>query len=403
MVILASDVSTASPGYRPLVRRADVEDVAVALAVTALGQVDVWAPDVFSTNLAGPRWLIALFYTIAGLALIWRRRRPFVAFCVVAGVFAVQAILIGASEGNGALIPAVVATYSVAANGTRREAFLALALLVPMAAIRELRNPDNVDLGATANAIAWDLVIVAAWLLGMYLHTRRLYVRELADRTAHAEREKEERVATAALEERERIAREMHDILAHSISVIVVQAEAAEEMLDRRPERVRNSLQKIQRTGREALVELRRTLGALRDPGKGDLVPQPGLAAVPALAADLESAGLPVRLTINGNVDDLPPGIDLAAYRIVQEALTNALKHAGATEATVRIACEPGAVHVEVRDDGTSRPDSRSDGAGHGLVGMRERAVLYGGELDAGPVETGGFVVHARIPRRGSA
>ncbi len=380
------------------VRRSRVEDIAVALAVTALGQVDVWAPEVFNTNVVGPRWLVALCYAVAALALIWRRARPFATFCVVSGVFGLQALAIGASEGNGVLLPAMLATYSVAAHGTRREAFVSLGLLCSMAVVRELRNPDNTDLGSTADAIAWDLVVVAAWLLGMYLHTRRLYVRELAARAARAERDREERAATAALEERERIAREMHDILAHSITVMVVQAEAAEEVLDRSPDKVRSSLQKVQRTGRDALVELRRTLGTLRQPGAGARTPQPGIAAVSSLAADIESAGLLVTVTVEGEVTTLPPSVDLAAYRIVQEALTNALKHAHATRATVHIRHEASGVQVEVRDDGTSAQGTPHDGAGHGLAGMRERAVLYGGDFQAGPTDSGGYLVQARIP-----
>jgi signal transduction histidine kinase len=197
-------------------RRADVEDVAIAAAVTALGQLDVWAPHFFSTNLVGPQWLISLFYAVAGLALIWRRRHPFASYCVVAGVLAAQSLIIGTSEGNGVLIPAAVATYSVAANAPRRLALVALALVAPLAVLREWRNPDNTNVAATADAYAWYLIIVAAWLLGAYLRTRRLYVAELAARAARAERDQEERAATAAAEERGRIAREMHDILAHA-------------------------------------------------------------------------------------------------------------------------------------------------------------------------------------------
>jgi signal transduction histidine kinase len=385
-----------------IVRHADVEDVAVAVAVTALGQLDVWAPRLFSTNLVGARWEISLFYAAAGLALIWRRRHPFACYCVVAGVLAAQALIVGTSEGNGVLIPAAVATYSVAANATRRQAWVGLTLVVPLAVVREWRNPDNTTAAATADAYAWYLVIVAAWLLGAYLRTRRLYVAELARRAARAEREQEERAANAAAQERSRIAREMHDILAHSVSVMVVQAEAAEEMLDRDPTRSRPALQTIQRTGRDALVDLRRTLGMLRQTPHAALSPQPGLASMKALVAEVEQAGLPVTVTEHGQRPSLPPGLDLAAYRIVQEGLTNSLKHASATTVCVSIRYTPAAVDLEIRDDGSAPASKPPNHVGHGLLGLRERAALFGGEVQAGPAEGGGYVLRARLPLDGA-
>jgi signal transduction histidine kinase len=384
------------------VRRADREDVAVAVLVTALGQIDVWAPDVVSTNLVGPRWFIAACYAVAGLALAWRRRRPFTTLCAVVGVLGVEAAAVGASEGNGVLVPAAIAAYSVAANATRRQSFIGLALMVPVVLVRELRNPDNASLADTANSLAWNLVIVAAWLLGAYLRTRRLYVAELAERAERAEQDREARVMAAAEDERGRIAREMHDILAHSVSVMVVQAEAAEEMLDRDPARARLPMQKIQVAGREALVDLRRTLGILREPAASTLAPQPGISAVPALVAEIEEAGLPVDVTMEGERGSLAPGLDLAAYRIVQEALTNSLKHARAHRAKVTIRYTPTALHLEVCDDGRPAADVHPDGTGHGLVGMRERAALYGGDVSAGPGETGGYLVRANLPREGT-
>ena len=383
-------------------KRADLEDISVAVAVTVLGQVDVVAPGLFSTNLVGPRWQISLCYAVAGLALAWRRRRPFATFCVVAGVLAAQALVVGASEGNGVLLPAVIATYSVAANATRRKAFIALVLVVPLAGIREWRNPENVTAAATADALAWDLLIVASWLLGAYLRTRRLYVAELAARAVRAEQEREDRAAAAAAEERSRIAREMHDILAHSVSVMVVQAEAAEEMLDHDPDRARQPLQKVQRTGREALVELRRALGTLRVPPGAVPPPQPGLDVVPSLVAEVEAAGLPVVVTIEGERPALTAGVDLAAYRIVQEALTNALKHADAQQASLAIRYAPSSVQLEVRDDGRGRLGGEPNGVGHGLVGMRERVARYGGDVQAGPGEAGGYVVRATLPLDGA-
>jgi signal transduction histidine kinase len=388
-------------GYRHLVTRADLQDVAIAVAVTALGQLDVWAPNLFSTNLVGSPWVTSICYAVAGLVLIWRRRHPLASFCVIAAVLAAQAVLIGTSEGNGVLVPAAIAAYSVAAHAPRRQALLALTLVVPLAVLREWRNPDNTTPAATADAYAWYLVIVAAWLLGAYLRTRRLYVAELAARAARAEQEQETRAATAAAEERTRIAREMHDILAHSVSVMVVQAEAAEEMLDHDPARSRPALQKIQQSGREALVDLRRTLGMLRQPVNPALVPQPGMVAVPALVTEIEAAGLPVSITVDGDRVPLAPGLDLAAYRIIQEALTNSLKHAHATTAHLTIRYTASALHVEVRDNGDG-PTAPDNGTGHGLLGLRERAALYGGEVHVGPANDGGYILHAWLPLDGT-
>ena len=209
--------------------------------------------------------------------------------------------------------------------------------------------------------------------------------------------------------ERLLIARELHDVVAHGVSVMVVHAGAARRVIDERPEQARDALQTIETTGREALVELRRLVGILRADGAAPpLDPQRGLDSLGALIASVGSAGVPVELAVEGEPRPLPAGVDLAAYRIVQEALTNTIKHAGHARARVRVAYEGAALDLEIVDDGRSRePDGGRraivpPGQGHGLIGMRERVHLYGGDFEAGPRQGGGFRVRARLPLEGA-
>jgi len=234
--------------------------------------------------------------------------------------------------------------------------------------------------------------VVIGWLLGAYL-------RELRERARRAEREREERAAAAVVSERARIARELHDIVSHNVSVMVVQAEAAEEMLERdKPDRARAPVRKIEETGRAALTDMRRLLGVLREgDARPALNPQPGIANLELLLAKVREAGLPVELEVQGTPVPLSPGVDLSAYRIVQEALTNALKYAGRARARVLVRFMPGALELEVTDDGAGA-DGVGGGGGQGLVGMRERVALFGGELEAGPRLEGGYRVYARLP-----
>jgi signal transduction histidine kinase len=200
----------------------------------------------------------------------------------------------------------------------------------------------------------------------------------------------------AVAEERARIARELHDIVAHALSVMVLQIGAVRHKLPELPDEDREALEDVERTGRTALAEMRRLLGAMRDRGRGaELEPQPGLDNLGALVQRVRSAGLPVRLDVEGEPVPLPRALDLSAYRIVQEGLTNVLKHAGASHAEVVVRHRPDAVQLEVRDDG--RGPASSDGLGHGLVGIRERVKLYGGDMTAGPANGGGFVLSASL------
>jgi len=216
-----------------------------------------------------------------------------------------------------------------------------------------------------------------------------------------AEREREAEALRAVVEERTRIARELHDVVGHSVSVMTVQTSAVRRRLTPEQEAERNALLTVEQTGREALAEMRRVVGALRDPDDAPaLAPQPSLTRVDVLVAQANETGLPVDLTIEGNPVPLPAGVDLAAYRVVQEGLTNAIRHAEAQHAEVRVRYVDGHVEVEVTDDGRGAPSVRDAPAtgGHGLVGMRERVSIYGGELEAGPRLGGGFRLRARLP-----
>ena len=210
-----------------------------------------------------------------------------------------------------------------------------------------------------------------------------------AARAAAAER--------AVAEERQRIARELHDVVAHSVSVMTVQAGAVRRLLHPDQERERLALETIEATGREALTEMRRLVGLLRDQSSTpDFAPQPSMRAIDVLLGTVRESGLPVDLVVEGTAVELPPGIDLAAYRVIQEALTNALKYAGPARACVTVRWKRGELELEVANDGTSDPGG--DGGGHGLVGLRERVSLVGGKIESGPREGGGFVVKAHLP-----
>ena len=381
---------------RPLASGA-LLDLGPAVVVGALGQLDAWGPAIAGAHISGPRAAVSAFYALTATALVWRRRHPLAVIFFIAAVDLVQFISIGASAGNGTLLPGLVAGYSVGAYCDVPVAFAGVGAALAIGIAHELTNPNLPTGRDVARASAWNLSFVAAWLLGAYLRTRRLYISELRERVAQGEREREDRAREAVAQERGRIARELHDAVAHGVSVMVVQAEAAEEVLYADPAAAQRALQKIEKTGREALGELRSLVGILRDPNRdAELAPQPGLSSLDRLIAQVDEAGIPIELRIEGEQRDLPPGVDLSAYRIVQEALTNVLKHAGRASASVVLDYRNDALVVEVAD--TGRGSGSTNGQGHGLAGMRERAALLGGELDAHALDGGGFVVRAELP-----
>jgi signal transduction histidine kinase len=386
-----------------MTRRTQAVDVLIALVAAVPGQLEVWA-GVSTGKLSGPHAVLSLAYLLAALGLAFRRRAPLAATAWIAAVLTLEQLVFGGTEGFGFIIPVWGIAYFVALGEPRSRALLGLGMLLLTELVRQSRNPHNTTVAHSAaewlaGHTVWMMPIVLAWVLGAYMRTRRLYVEQLRERAERAEREHEERAAAAVASERARIARELHDVVAHSMSVIVVQAEAADEMLDRAsPDRARAPLSKIQETGRAALTDMRRMLGVLREAGSEPaLAPQPGIANLELLVAKVREAGLPVEVTVEGAAAPLPPAIDLSAFRIVQEALTNTLKYAGPARARVSVRYAPGALELEVADDGASPPSDGSAG-GHGLVGMRERVALFGGHLDAGPAPDGGFVVRARLP-----
>jgi signal transduction histidine kinase len=385
-------------------RRQQALDVAVAAAVGVGCTLEVWAPKVFgSTHMTGPRAAVYVSYLFAVVALAFRRRYPLGSALAVSIALSVEWLAFGAPEGFGVFTTLLIAGYSVAAHENRRRALAGLGALAATGLIWSLRDPVDKNLHDHIGSAVWLSPMVIAWLLGAYLRTRRLYVAELSERADRAEREREERAEAAVASERARIARELHDIVAHSVSVMVVQAEAADEMLDRdRPDRARAPVWKIQETGRAALTDMRRMLGILREvDARPALMPQPGIANLELLLAKVRESGLPVELEVAGEPEPLPPGVDLSAYRIVQEALTNTLKHAGPAHVRVVVRYGVGVLELEVADDGPGAANG-SEG-GHGLVGMRERVALFGGELDAGPAPGGGYAVRARLPLKEGA
>jgi signal transduction histidine kinase len=260
----------------------------------------------------------------------------------------------------------------------------------------------------TTDSVTWATVFIVALvtaaplMLGREVYERRRYVSELEARTEHLERDRLERAERAVREERSRIARELHDVVAHEMTVMTVQAAAARRVLDKRPAEAAEALAAIESAGHQALTEMRRLLGVLRtDDAAGDLAPQPGIERLGLLVEQMRDAGLAVDLTITGLARDVPAGIDVNAFRIVQEALTNTLKHGGPkARATVRLAFGSDQLSIEVEDDGRGAAEALTDtnGTGQGLVGMRERVALLRGELSAGPRAGGGYRVRARLP-----
>ena len=345
---------------------------------------------------AGAPLLEAVLVAAIALPLLARRRAPLlVLVLVIAAGYAGYAT---GPDVGGALqgwIVLNVALYSVAAHCSRRRALVGAAIVASFVLLFQI--PRLVEGGRLEDVVGEWVSLGGVWLLGRWVRQRRRRTDDLEQHAADLEADREALAREAVAEERARIAREMHDSVAHSVSVMVLQAGAAEQVLGASPERARESLQTIQDTGREAIVELRRMLGLLRDPVEdASLAPQPSVARLDSLVGQVRAAGLPVELTVEGQPRRLPPGVDRSAYRIVQEGLTNTLKHAGPARASVTVRYGDHALELEVLDDG--RGAEGANGGGFGLVGMRERAALYGGELDAGARPGGGYALRARLP-----
>ena len=344
-----------------------------------------------------PWWGSAL---IAGqtLPLALRRRAP-VPVWAIAGIFTA---IYGASNLDDPPIffGGLVALYTVASLSSRRTSYVAAAITAVSIAVSVAASGDTAFVTLAFNVV----VFATAWILGDSVRVHRAYTAELEARAVRLERDRREEAARAAAEERVRIARELHEVVAHHVSVIALQSQAAEVLLPADPDRAAGVVADIGLTARQALAELRRLLGALRedDDRAPALAPQPGVDDLDALVAAVRRAGLAVDVSVEGEARPLPAGIGLSAYRIVQEALTNVLKHAHADRAHVTLRFEDDQLLVCVTDDGTGGGQSPPpNGQGQGLIGMRERVALIGGELTAGVRPDGGFRVEARLPVRG--
>jgi signal transduction histidine kinase len=335
------------------------------------------------------------------LPLVWRRRRPLAVGFATGLATAVYGFAHYPDLAMPIAIGGVVGMYSVAAWGGRRAALLAGGVAVVVLAVVMTLPRADADV---VDAAFVSLSLAGAWVLGDRARVQRALAAELQERAVRLERDRDEDARRAVASERARIARELHDVVAHHVSMMVVQAEAGPVAVATEPARAAGAFEAIAATGRQALVEMRRLLGVLR--GDGDqapsLAPQPGLAEVPSLVEQVGRAGLRVELVVEGAEEPLPAGVDLSAYRIVQEALTNAVKHAGPGRARVLVRYGEDDLRLRVVDEGRAGGPAPPDGrAGVGLVGMRERVHLFGGEFHAGPGPDGGFTVDARLPIRG--
>jgi signal transduction histidine kinase len=296
---------------------------------------------------------------------------------------------------------ALVILYSAASMSDMRHA--TLAALITAFGIVVYFATDRGDPGLTA-AVTTSATYAAAWGLGVFVRSRREYTQVVEERASLLERDREVRSRVAVAEERSRIARELHDIVGHALGLIVIQSGGAQRVLTSKPELAQETLASIEATGRQALIDMERMLGMLHstEENDGTFAPQPGLADVEALAARVSDAGLPVAVTVEGLPTPLPASVDLSAYRIIQEALTNALKHAGPARASVQIRYDGDQVELVIIDDGQGSPANGAadnhPGGGRGLIGMRERVSLFGGEIEVGPRPEGGFRVSAKLP-----
>jgi signal transduction histidine kinase len=335
------------------------------------------------------------------LPFLARRRYPFWApltVCVTLSALAIFSPLLITDRLTTPFVAALSAAVAFGLTRERSHAAAGWAAIVATGALFEF------EANAHPSDFFWTtLIFTLAWFIGAALGTRTEQARELQERVEIAERDRANAAVRAAYDERARIARELHDVVAHSVSVMVVQASGVRRLLQDDQEREREALLSVEQIGRQALSEMRRMVGVMRTAGdeRADLAPQPGLDHLDRLIAQVEEAGLPVSLRIEGERPQLTPGVDLSAYRIVQEGLTNALKHAKGAHAEVLVRYEGSTVKLEVSDDGSAEPNG--DGQGHGLVGMRERVALYGGTLDAGPRAGGGFLLRAELPVEGHA
>jgi len=382
-----------------------IADAGLGILAAGLTAVAVWGPPgLIGTPIAGPSWLRALLPLIMGAPLVLRRRAPLLMWLAIWAALALLSQLayyhpdralpvVAQLRGVEFTFVLFAAAYSLGAHASPRRAAAGLVVATPVVA--EISHNGGLGLAFSSRhgtaAVALSLLQLVAFLLAGVLIRARRQAASLTARSAALERQAEQ----AAAAERARIARELHDIIAHHLSVVVLHAAGARASGGADPA----TLEEIEHSGRQALTETRRLFGVLRDPDEQTgRAPQPGISELPALAGSLRAAGLEVSLSVDGDHTALPPAVNVSAYRIVQEALTNVLKHAGPARAEVTVDCTDIAVTIEVTDDGPGNPAPPALTGGQGLAGMRERVALFGGDLRAGPRPGGGFTVCAWLP-----
>ncbi|MEW2421208.1 histidine kinase [Streptomyces nigra] len=355
----------------------------------------------------GSEAVIVPILVLLCLVIALRRRMPEKMLLLAIGVGLAQLVLdVATTPADFAFL---VIVYTVAATGARWASRLALGAGLCAAPLSQLRWPEQeaTVLSNIALIIFLSVPFALAWVLGDSIRTRRAYYEQLEERATRLEKEREAQAKVAVAAERARIARELHDVVAHNVSVMVVQADGAAYVLDAAPDQAKKALETISSTGRQALAEMRRLLGVLRTgehQETGEYVPQPDVEQIDDLVEQCRSSGLPVDFKVEGTPRPLPSGVELTAYRIVQEALTNTRKHGGPNAgASVRLVYFDDGLGLLVEDDGKGAPhelyeDGGADGQGHGLIGMRERVGMVGGTLDAGPRPGGGFRISALLP-----
>jgi signal transduction histidine kinase len=360
----------------------------IGLTGTVIGRDHINGPE-------GPLWFDVLAIPAIALPLLARRRFPFgapVAVGVAAALTSFVDRTVVPYDGVTFLV-GCAALFLVGSLPDRSQSVAGFAVAEGVLAV-VVHNYPRSGLG---NFVVATIIFFIVWTIAFGVGRKSVEADEAKERAVRAEREREEQARTAVADERARIARELHDVVGHSVSVMTVQASGVRRLLRPDQQRERDALLIVERTGREALAEMRRMVGVLRRPEEAPaLAPQPSLKHLERLVEHAREAGLPVELHVEGEAVQLPVGVDLTAYRLVQEGLTNALKHARATRAEVLVHYSDGQIEVVVSDDG--RGVGSDDGGGHGLVGMRERVSVYGGELDAGPRPEGGYRLRARLP-----
>jgi signal transduction histidine kinase len=362
-----------------------VADIVIAASFTVLTVAEA----LLSPRVQSP----ALHVVVAGVAMValaWRRSYPL----AVASLLIAANIAVNPSGDFSTLLSLVLMAYTLGSELDPPRSYLGLALLVvPFVTASVVEGLEPSDLAAAM------VFLAGPWMVGAVVRQRAHHTEEAIARAERLERERELQAAVAAAEERTRIARELHDIVSHSISVVAIQTQAVRRRLGPDHAKEAEDLAAVEATAREALAEMRRLFGVLRSDGESaSLSPQPGLHELDRLVAQVRASGLDVHVEVEGERHDLPPGVDLAAYRIVQEALTNALRHSGAQHARVVLRYGPVDLDIEVEDDG--RGLAMATTGGHGLVGVRERAAMYGGSVDIGRGTSGGVRLTASLPVR---